>query len=89
MHLETSTVLINNITVKDFMKWGRDEVGGDLAQEILQNGFAEQKNFLADVTDLPSQVLYGPAVDVDAVDEKHAGVYRIKSWQKTQERGFS
>lgn len=42
MHLETSTVLVNNITVKDFMKWGRDEVGGDLAQEILQNGFAER-----------------------------------------------
>jgi hypothetical protein len=42
MHLETATCLVNNITVKDFMKWGRDEVGGDLAQEILQNGFGER-----------------------------------------------
>jgi hypothetical protein len=42
MHLEAATVLINNITAKDFMKWGRDEVGGDLAQEILQKGFGER-----------------------------------------------
>ncbi len=42
MHLETATALVNNITVKDFMKWGRDEIGGDLSQEILQNGFAER-----------------------------------------------
>lgn len=42
MHLEISTVLINNVTIKDVYKWGRDEVGGDLAEEILQNGFAER-----------------------------------------------
>ena len=44
-HLETSTVLVNNVTVKDIMKWGRDEVGGDLSQELLQNGFAERIMF--------------------------------------------
>ena len=42
MHLEVSTILINNVSVKDIYKWGRDEVGGDLAEEILQNGFAER-----------------------------------------------
>jgi hypothetical protein len=42
MHLEVSTVLINNVTIKDVYKWGRDEIGGDLAEEILQNGFAER-----------------------------------------------
>lgn len=42
MHLEVSTVLINNVSIKDVYKWGRDEVGGDLAEEILQNGFAER-----------------------------------------------
>jgi hypothetical protein len=42
MHLEASTVLINSITIKDVYKWGRDEIGGDLSEEILQNGFAER-----------------------------------------------
>lgn len=42
-HLEVATVLINNVTIKDVYKWGRDEVGGDLSQEILQNGFAERE----------------------------------------------
>ena len=42
MHLEVSTVLINNVSIKDVYKWGRDEIGGDLAEEILQNGFAER-----------------------------------------------
>lgn len=42
MHLEVSTVLINNVSIKDVYKWGRDEVGGDLSEEILQNGFAER-----------------------------------------------
>jgi len=42
MHLEASTVLINNVSIKDVYKWGRDEIGGDLAEEILQNGFAER-----------------------------------------------
>ncbi len=41
-HLETATILINNITIKDVQKWGMDEVGGDMSQEILRNGFAEE-----------------------------------------------
>jgi len=45
-HLEVSTALINNVFVKDLQKWGRDEVGGDLSEEIVRNGFAE-RTFLA------------------------------------------
>jgi hypothetical protein len=41
-HLEASTALINNISVKDLEKWQRDEVGGDLAEEIVINGFGER-----------------------------------------------
>jgi len=39
---ETATVLCNNITIKDVAKFGRDEFGGDLAQEVMINGFAER-----------------------------------------------
>lgn len=39
---ETATVLLNNITVKEIAKFGRDEFGGDLAQEVMINGFAER-----------------------------------------------
>lgn len=41
-HLETATVLCNNLTIKDVQKWGYDEIGGDLSEEILRNGFAER-----------------------------------------------
>jgi hypothetical protein len=41
-HLEASTALINNISVKDLEKWQRDEIGGDLAEEIVINGFGER-----------------------------------------------
>lgn len=41
-HLETATVLVNNITVKDVQKWGYDEIGGELSEEILRQGFAER-----------------------------------------------
>ena len=41
-HLEVSTTLVNNVFVKDIQKWGRDEVGGDLSEEIVRNGFAER-----------------------------------------------
>jgi len=44
-HLEVSTCLINNVFVKDLQKWGRDEVGGDLSEEIARNGFAERVMF--------------------------------------------
>ena len=42
-HLNAATVLINNVTIWDVVKWGRDEVGGDLAQELLTRGFAERE----------------------------------------------
>lgn len=41
-HLESATVLVNNITVKDVQKWGYDEIGGELSEEILRQGFAER-----------------------------------------------
>ena len=44
-HLEPATCLINNVFVKDIQKWGRDEVGGDLSEEIARNGFAERVMF--------------------------------------------
>lgn len=43
--LESHTCLTNNITIKDVCKFGRDEMGGDLAQKIMIDGFAEE-NFL-------------------------------------------
>lgn len=42
-HLNAATILVNNVTIWDVVKWGRDEVGGDLAQELLQRGFAERE----------------------------------------------
>ncbi len=40
-HLEVNTVLVNNVTIKEVMKWGRDEIGGDFSQDILRNGWSE------------------------------------------------
>jgi len=40
-HLEVHTVLINNVTIKEVMKFGRDEMGGDFSQDIFRNGWAE------------------------------------------------
>ena len=42
-HLNPSTVLVNNITIWDVVKWGRDEVGGDISQEMFERGFAERE----------------------------------------------
>lgn len=44
-HLEVHTCLINNVTIKEPMKFGRDEMGGDFSQDIVKNGWAEV-NFL-------------------------------------------
>jgi len=43
--LEPAIALINNVFVKDLQKWGRDEVGGDLSEEIVRKGFAERVMF--------------------------------------------
>jgi hypothetical protein len=40
--LETQTVLCNMITIKDVLKFSRDEMGGDLAEEVLLNGWTER-----------------------------------------------
>jgi len=39
-HLNVKTILINNITVLELEKWGRDMLGGDIAEEIARNGYA-------------------------------------------------
>ena len=40
--METQTIVCNTITIKDTEKWGRDEVGGDMSEEVLINGWAER-----------------------------------------------
>ena len=42
-HLEVHTVLINNVTIREVMKWGRDEMGGDFSQDLIRNGWSEQE----------------------------------------------
>lgn len=42
-HLEVHTVLINNVTIREIMKWGRDEMGGDFSQDLVRNGWSEQE----------------------------------------------
>ena len=39
-HLSVKTILINNVTVLELEKWGRDMLGGDLSDEIARNGYA-------------------------------------------------
>lgn len=41
--LNPSMALVNNITVRDICKLSRDEIGGDLAEELFINGFSEQR----------------------------------------------
>ena len=40
-HLSPATMLLNNVTVLELYKWGRNEVGGDLSEQIARKGFAE------------------------------------------------
>lgn len=44
-HWEVQTALINNVTIKEVMKFGRDEMGGDLSEDIVRNGWS-LKRFL-------------------------------------------
>ncbi len=39
--LEVNTCLINNITIREIMKFGRDEMGGDFSQDVLKNGWSD------------------------------------------------
>ena len=40
-HLAPRTALMNNITIHEFKKWGRDEMGGDFSQDVVKNGWTE------------------------------------------------
>jgi len=42
-HFTPETALINNVSVLEIEKWQRDQVGGDLAQDMLVDGFSERK----------------------------------------------
>jgi len=43
-HFTPETALINNVSVLEIEKWQRDQIGGDLAQDMLIDGFSE-RNF--------------------------------------------
>jgi hypothetical protein len=40
-HLEVNTVLINNVTIREILKWGFDEAGGPLSGDFLKSGWSE------------------------------------------------
>lgn len=42
-NLEVHTVLLNNITIKDVAKFTRNEMGGDLSQDIMKDGWSQQQ----------------------------------------------
>jgi len=44
-HLETHTVLVNNLLIKEISKLERGAMGGDLSEDIMKNGWSEQ-NFM-------------------------------------------
>jgi len=41
--LDNATAVVNLNFAKQFMKWGRDEFGGNLAEEVKKNGFTERE----------------------------------------------
>ena len=41
--LEAHVAVMNNLTVKDFMKWGRNEWGGDISADIMKQGWSMEK----------------------------------------------
>jgi hypothetical protein len=44
-HFTASTILLNNVTVFDFQKWGRDEIGGDFAEQVAMQGWGQSNWF--------------------------------------------
>jgi hypothetical protein len=40
LKLNNGVVLMNRRTAKEFLKWDRSEIGGDLAQELFKNGLS-------------------------------------------------
>lgn len=47
-HLEVNTVVINNVSIQELMKWGRDEMGGDFSQDVMMDGWSKKKFMNAD-----------------------------------------
>ena len=47
-HLEVATVLVNNVTIKEIQKFGRNEMGGDFSQDVFRNGWSSAKFMNAD-----------------------------------------
>ena len=43
--LDVGTCLVNNLTIRELMKFGREEMGGDFSQDVFKNGWSEQ-NFM-------------------------------------------
>ncbi len=43
--LEAVTILVNNITIRDIAKFGRDQGGGDISEDMFVNGFTQKKLF--------------------------------------------
>ena len=43
--LEVGTCLVNNLTIRELMKFGREEMGGDFSQDVFKNVWSEQ-NFM-------------------------------------------
>ena len=39
------TILINHVTILEFQKWGRDEIGGDMAEQIASRGWGQTEWF--------------------------------------------
>lgn len=39
--VKADKIVINSVTVYEFQKWGRDEMGGDMSQDLLKNGRSE------------------------------------------------
>lgn len=42
-HLNAATVLCNNVTIMEPMKWGREEMGGDFAQDVIKDGWSQAR----------------------------------------------
>lgn len=42
-NLEVHCVLVNNITIKEVMKWGHNEMGGTLSEDIIKGGWSLQE----------------------------------------------
>jgi hypothetical protein len=41
--LEVHTCLVNNLTIKHVCKFGRTEMGGDMSQDVMRDGWAEEE----------------------------------------------